>query len=197
MFFAFFSFTKPWINWILVLLIFIVRWYGRKIFHVLMSHDEFDKIMNKHVGESTRKNIKEILDTVRVKGPGEAPTDSARNSRKNLRNNIESSGRSGPGSSSSKTSGIGSVSTEQSSMYSSDSNDLSAFSSAASSANKHNNHVSVAPRLDMQSQESIKLLCSQLRNPDFRERMDALEKFQVICETETELAIANLVSVIT
>jgi hypothetical protein len=163
-----------------------------------MSHDEFDKILNKYIGESTRKNIKEILDTVKVKGPGEAPNDSARNSRKGLRNNLELSGRSGgpSSSSSSKTSGIGSVSTEQSSVYSSDGNDLSAYSSAASSANKYNNHALAVPRLDVQSQENIKSLCSQLRNPDFRERMNALEKFQVICETETELAIANLVPVI-
>lgn len=34
-----------------------------------------------------------------------------------------------------------------------------------------------------------------MRNPDFRERIDAIEKFQIMCETETDLAITNLVMV--
>ena len=44
-----------------------IRWYGRKIFHMLMSHDEFDRLLVKYLNETTRKNIKEILDTIRVK----------------------------------------------------------------------------------------------------------------------------------
>lgn len=51
------------------------------------------------------------------------------------------------------------------------------------------------PRLDAQSQEFIRTLCAQLRNPDFRERIEAIEKFQVACETETEIVIANIVPV--
>ena len=44
-----------------------IRWYGRKIFHMLMSHDEFDRLLVRYLNETTRKNIKEILDTIRVK----------------------------------------------------------------------------------------------------------------------------------
>ena len=32
-----------------------------------MSHDEFDRLYVKHLNEKTRKDIKEILDTIRVK----------------------------------------------------------------------------------------------------------------------------------
>ena len=53
------------------------------------------------------------------------------------------------------------------------------------------------PRLDPQSQEFIRSLCTQLRNPDFRERIEAIEKFQVACETETEIVVANVVQVYT
>lgn len=49
--------------------------------------------------------------------------------------------------------------------------------------------------MDAQSQEYVKSLCAQLRNPDFRERIDAIEKFQVLCETETNIAVANIVQV--
>ena len=34
---------------------------------MLMSHDEFDRLLVKYLNETTRKNIKEILDTIRVK----------------------------------------------------------------------------------------------------------------------------------
>lgn len=50
-------------------------------------------------------------------------------------------------------------------------------------------------RLDPQSQEFIRSLLVQLRNPDFRERIEAIEKFQVACETETDIIIANVVQV--
>ncbi len=50
-----------------ILNLIVLSWYGRKIFHMLMSHDEFDKLLVKYLNEKTRKNIKEILDTIKVK----------------------------------------------------------------------------------------------------------------------------------
>jgi hypothetical protein len=34
-----------------------------------------------------------------------------------------------------------------------------------------------------------------MRNPDFRERIEAIEKFQVICETQTDVVITNIIQV--
>ena len=34
---------------------------------MLMSYDEFDRMVFKYLNEATRKNIKEILDSIRVK----------------------------------------------------------------------------------------------------------------------------------
>ena len=34
---------------------------------MLMSYDEFDRMVVKYLNEATRKNIKEILDSIRVK----------------------------------------------------------------------------------------------------------------------------------
>lgn len=150
-----------------------IRWYGRKIFHMLMSHDEFDRLLVKYLPEKTRKDIKEILDTIRVKGPGEVPTESARNSRKSIRHsNSEQVSRSAgnanrPGSS-----------------YGNGNYD------------RGNNKVSAHRQLQsQQSQESVKAISQQLRNTDFRERIEAIEKFQVACETATELVITNIVPV--
>jgi hypothetical protein len=112
------------------------------------------------------------------------PTESARNTRKMIRNNNESVSRSAgnsgvlaarPGSGFGQSSGFHQT-------------------SSALPMKQSGSHGS-ALRLDQQSQEHIKNICVQLRNPDFRERIEAIEKFQVACETATELVIANLVQV--
>ena len=64
-----------------------------------------------------------------------------------------------------------------------------------SSLTKTQSIVVPLTRLDPQSQEFIRSLLVQLRNPDFRERIEAIEKFQVACETETDIIIANVVQV--
>jgi hypothetical protein len=50
-------------------------------------------------------------------------------------------------------------------------------------------------KYDAQTHEDIKTMCTQMRNTDFRERIDAIEKFQVLCETETDVATSNIVPV--
>lgn len=155
---------------------------------MLMSHDEFDRLLVKYLNETTRKNIKEILDTIRVKGPGEVPTESARNSRKSIRNNTDPISRSAGNTT---NGGLDS----RSNVFN-DSSTLPPPPPLSSSFTKAQSNVVPMPRLDPQSQEFIKSLCVQLRNPDFRERIEAIEKFQVACETETEIVIANIVQVI-
>lgn len=156
-----------------------IRWYGRRIFYMLMSHDEFDRLLIKHLNEKTRKDIKEILDTIRVKGPGDVPTESARNSRKSIRHNAEQMSRS-----------AGNTNRPPSSLGGSASGGPP---HPGSSSFKHASQS--VPRLSQQSQEHMKSIGIQLRHTDFRERIDAIERFQVACETATELVIANLVHV--
>ena len=156
-----------------------IRWYGRKIFHILMSHEEFDRLLVKYLNEKTRKNIKEILDTIRVKGPGDVPTESARNSRKTARISSDLITRS-----------AGANHERSESVY--------GITEAKPLASRPTNSQPPLPpslRLDQQSQEYVKSICAQLRNPDFRERIDAIEKFQIICEQEPKLAFINLVKI--
>lgn len=146
-----------------------------------MSHDEFDRLLVKYLSEKTRKNIKEILDTIRVKGPGEVPTESARNSRKAGRIGSDLITRSAGSNSNiervGKTFGI---------------------AEPRAVGSRPTNHPPPLPpslRIDQQSQEYVKSLIAQMRHTDFRERMDAIEKFQVLCEQEPEIAIVNLVQI--
>jgi len=137
-----------------------------------MSHDEFDRLLVKHLSEKTRKDIKEILDTVRVKGPGEVPTESARNSRKSIRQSSEQVSRSAGNQNRPDSDG--------------------GFSSGRRA--KVSNSGQRAPQ-SAQNQETMKNIGVQLRNTDFRERIDAIEKFQVACEMATDLVVANIVPV--
>jgi len=167
-----------------------IRWYGRKIFHMLMSHNEFDRILVKYLNESTRKNIKEILDSIKVKGPGEVPTESARNSRKGLRN-VEAMSRSA-GSNNVNPRGVGA----SGALYGQQQTvELPPQPPSYTTSGIAKSSPSGTVRLDAQSQENIRNLCNQMRHADFRERMDAIEKFQIVCETHTDAAAANIVQV--
>ncbi|XP_035233165.1 TOG array regulator of axonemal microtubules protein 1-like [Stegodyphus dumicola] len=45
----------------------LTRYYGRRIYHLLMQHPAFDKLLLRHVQPSTLRNINSILDSVRKK----------------------------------------------------------------------------------------------------------------------------------
>ncbi|XP_015791082.1 TOG array regulator of axonemal microtubules protein 1-like isoform X2 [Tetranychus urticae] len=51
------------------------RFYGRKIFSVLLNHSLFDKLLRKHVAPGTYRNICGILDSIKRRGVGEKPAD--------------------------------------------------------------------------------------------------------------------------
>ncbi|XP_022245483.1 TOG array regulator of axonemal microtubules protein 1-like [Limulus polyphemus] len=64
----------------------LARYYGRKIFFILMEHPDFESSLQKSVSASTIRNISSILDSIRRKGIGEMPKEgfSANSSKTNL-----------------------------------------------------------------------------------------------------------------
>ena len=112
------------------------------------------------------------------------PTESARNARKGIRNidTISRSAGSNPNASN------GSINV-RAGLYGGGETSLNHPST--NSAVKSNPIV----RLDAQAQDYVRNLCAQLRNPDFRERIGAIEEFQIMCETNTEMACHNIVQV--
>ncbi|CAF0871745.1 unnamed protein product [Adineta ricciae] len=57
-----------------------IRWYGKKIYHMLMAFETLDALMKQYLTPSVYTNMCEILDNIRVKGGiGETPSESARN----------------------------------------------------------------------------------------------------------------------
>ncbi len=41
------------------------RYYGQKIFYTLMSHEDFERMLNKYVSASTLRNINDKLETLK------------------------------------------------------------------------------------------------------------------------------------
>ncbi|CAF0795206.1 unnamed protein product [Rotaria sordida] len=71
-----------------------IRWYGKKIYHMLMSFDELDSLMKHYLNPTVYSNMCEILDNIRAKGGvGETPSESAtKNGRRTLSDKIPSNG---------------------------------------------------------------------------------------------------------
>ena len=49
------------------MMIFRFRWYGKKIYHMLMPYDELDSMMKHHLNATVYTNMCEILDNIRAK----------------------------------------------------------------------------------------------------------------------------------
>ena len=45
----------------------VSRYYAQKIFFLLMSHEDFDKMMHKYVPSQTLRDIQDKLDTLKKK----------------------------------------------------------------------------------------------------------------------------------
>ncbi|CAF0889942.1 unnamed protein product [Rotaria sordida] len=71
-----------------------IRWYGKKIYHMLMSFDELDSLMKHYLNPTVYSNMCEILDNIRAKGGvGETPSESAtKNGRRTLSDKMPSNG---------------------------------------------------------------------------------------------------------
>ncbi|XP_064599948.1 TOG array regulator of axonemal microtubules protein 1-like isoform X2 [Liolophura sinensis] len=52
------------------------RYNGRKIFHMLMSYQEFDRMLSKHLPANTLKSVSDIVENLRIKGLGDMPSES-------------------------------------------------------------------------------------------------------------------------
>lgn len=43
------------------------RYYGRKIFYMLMAHQDFDRMLSKYVPANSLRNVQDIVDNLRQK----------------------------------------------------------------------------------------------------------------------------------
>ena len=52
---------------IIIFYLLSCRYNGRQILYLLMTHQDFDKMLSKHLPANTLRNIRDIVETLKVK----------------------------------------------------------------------------------------------------------------------------------
>ncbi|KAK6481507.1 TOG array regulator of axonemal microtubules protein 1-like isoform X1 [Huso huso] len=140
------------------------RYYGRRMIYLMMSHQDFDKVLEKYLTPKDLPYIKDTVHNLRLKGLGEIPQDapSARGR------------RSLPGSGTTRAS----------------SNTRDPHSSIARSPGESTWKPAVRNLVD--NHEFIKQLTGTLNSKDFRERIKGIHQLVSECETNQDLIVSNM-----
>ncbi|XP_071963781.1 TOG array regulator of axonemal microtubules protein 1-like [Antedon mediterranea] len=149
------------------------RYYGRKIFHALIHHEDFDRLLKKHVNAKDLTSLRDILENIRTKGMGDKPSDtpSARAKRgvSNSRLNSSSNSR------------------EKVSSASSD-----VQTTPPSSSVKKGRR---SGKVEEQYAESIKMLHKNLSSTEWMVRLKGIQTLQDLCVENPDIITSNIVKV--
>uniref|UniRef100_A0A8D2JGC6 TOG array regulator of axonemal microtubules 1 n=1 Tax=Varanus komodoensis TaxID=61221 RepID=A0A8D2JGC6_VARKO len=147
------------------------RYYGRKMLFTLMTHADFDKMLEKYVLPKDLPYVKETVGSLRQKGLGEMPvvTPSAKGRRSHT-SNMDSS-RSA------------SVSRE-----------------ALGAGDRERREVremsrKLVPRNTLESAEYVKIITTLLNAKDFRDRISGIKQLLADTESHQDLVVANIVKI--
>lgn len=143
------------------------RYYGRKILWLLMSHQDFDRMLTKYLPANTLRNIQDVVENLKHKGLGDKPSEtaSARSRRSGHGSRMGSSLRGG-----------------------------SANSTMDSSAS-NTPPVRRRTRTDDATMEEIKNMVNQMSANDWRQRYDAINAFQDMCIDRPDIIAVQIVKI--
>ncbi|XP_075782247.1 TOG array regulator of axonemal microtubules protein 1 isoform X2 [Pelodiscus sinensis] len=147
------------------------RYYGRKMLFSMMTHPDFDKMLEKYVPSKDLPYIKESVSSLRQKGLGEMPLDTP--SAKGRRSHTGSIGHSRSSSTSRDALNI----TERE------------FTEAREMMRKP------VARNSLESAEYVKVITSLLNAKDFRDRINGIKQLLSDTENNQELVVANIVKI--
>ncbi|XP_058019143.1 TOG array regulator of axonemal microtubules protein 1 isoform X5 [Ahaetulla prasina] len=146
------------------------RYYGRKMLFTLMTHTDFDKMLEKHVLPKDLPYVKETVSSLRQKGLGEMPivTPSAKGRRSHT-GNIDSSR----------------------------SNMSREVLSASDREIREIRDISrkLVPRNALESAEYVKFITTLLNAKDFRDRINGIKQLLADTENNQDLVVANIVKI--
>ncbi|XP_006824155.2 TOG array regulator of axonemal microtubules protein 1-like [Saccoglossus kowalevskii] len=153
------------------------RYYGRKIMYKLMNHEDFEKLLAKYVPHKDLRQVREILEKLRVDGLGEMPseTPSAR------------ARRTYPSSGSGMRTNSGSREKINSAGSNADPNGLTPPSSTRK--------IRRSPRMDEASMATVQNLCSGLSASDWRDRYKAVQDFLDMTAHNVDLVVSNIIKI--
>ncbi|KAK7488657.1 hypothetical protein BaRGS_00020110 [Batillaria attramentaria] len=144
------------------------RYYGRKILWLLMSHQDFDRMLTKYLPANTLRSIQDVVESLKNKGLGDKPSETA----------SARSRRSGHGSRMGSSLRGGSA---NSGMDGSASNTPPARRRPA--------------RTDDATMEEIKNMVNQMNANDWRQRYEAIGTFQEMCIEHPNIIAMQIVKI--
>ncbi|XP_074852240.1 TOG array regulator of axonemal microtubules protein 1 isoform X2 [Carettochelys insculpta] len=147
------------------------RYYGRKMLFNMMTHPDFDKMLEKYVPSKDLPYIKESVSSLRQKGLGEIPLDTP--SAKGRRSHTGSIGHS---------------------RSSSTSRDALNITEREITEAREITRKPVA-RNSLESAEYVKAITSLLNAKDFRDRINGIKQLLTDAENNQELVVSNIVKI--
>uniref|UniRef100_A0A8C3T8A6 TOG array regulator of axonemal microtubules 1 n=1 Tax=Chelydra serpentina TaxID=8475 RepID=A0A8C3T8A6_CHESE len=147
------------------------RYYGRKMLFSMMTHPDFDKMLEKYVPSKDLPYIKESVSSLRQKGLGEMPLDTP--SAKGRRSHTGSIGHS---------------------RSSSTSRDALNITEREITEAREITRKPVA-RNSLESAEYVKVITSLLNAKDFRDRINGIKQLLSDTENNQDLVVANIVKI--
>ncbi|XP_078090289.1 TOG array regulator of axonemal microtubules protein 1 isoform X2 [Mustelus asterias] len=150
------------------------RYYGRKMLFIMMSHHDFDKMLEKHLPPRDLPYIRDTVNNLRQKGLGEMPLDTP-----------SAKGRRYPGSGGSM----------RASSSSREVQSLTGRDITEGVVNLRDYTWRPTPRNLMENAEYIKEITGLLGAKDFRDRSRGIEQLLTDCQNNQELVIVNIVKI--
>ncbi|XP_041069813.1 TOG array regulator of axonemal microtubules protein 1 isoform X1 [Carcharodon carcharias] len=150
------------------------RYYGRKMLFIMMSHHDFDKVLEKHLPPRDLPYIRDTVNTLRQKGLGEMPLDTP-----------SAKGRRYPGSGGSM----------RASSSSREVQSLTGRDITEGVVNLRDYTWRPSPRNLMENAEYLKEITGLLGAKDFRDRSRGIEQLLTDCLNNQELVVINIVKI--
>ncbi|XP_028606214.2 TOG array regulator of axonemal microtubules protein 1 isoform X1 [Podarcis muralis] len=149
------------------------RYYGRKMLFTLMTHADFDKMLEKYVLPKDLPYVKETVSSLRQKGLGEMPivTPSAKGGRRGHTSNMDNSR---------------SASVSREALNAGDSREIREVREMPRK---------LAPRNALESAEYVKVITTLLNAKDFRDRINGIKQLLADTENNQDLVVANIVKI--
>ncbi|KAJ7345351.1 hypothetical protein JRQ81_001301 [Phrynocephalus forsythii] len=155
------------------------RYYGRKMLYTLMTHADFEKVLEKHVLPKDLPYVKETVGSLRQKGLGETPTVTpSAKGRRSHSSHTESSRLASLWPLDSKCQRLPPPSLPD--RESREGRELSRKS---------------APRNPLESAEYVKDITRLLNAKDFRDRISGIKQLLADTESNQDLVVANIVKI--
>ncbi|XP_019412149.1 PREDICTED: crescerin-1 isoform X1 [Crocodylus porosus] len=147
------------------------RYYGRKMLFSLMTHPDFDRMLEKYVPSKDLPYIKESVSNLRQKGLGEMPLDTP--------------------SAKGRRSHAGSVGHSRSSSTSRDALNVTEreITEAREIIRKP------IPRNSLESAEYVTVITGLLNAKDFRDRINGIKQLFLDTENNQDLIVANIIKI--